>query len=163
MCHRDSAHVLQFESHSGPWRLSWCITQYEPSISLCSWQTQTHREEKAKKEKKKRNSLCSVNWANVSHFVWLPLLNWHNRVHSLAEGVSSVTREAPNIPHLSRSWLVYLGSKLCQQQYSELSWASPMSYRKTLSHGGGIHCIFYPRDGESRHALEAGGEGFQCI
>lgn len=78
--------------------------------------------------------------------------------------VWTACREAPNIPHLSRCRLVCLGSKLCQQHYFELDWASLRSYRKILSHRRGIYCIPYTRDGKSRHASEAGEHlGFQSV
>lgn len=78
--------------------------------------------------------------------------------------VWTACREAPNIPHLSCSCLVWLGSKLCQQHYFELDWASLRSYRKIFSHRGGIYCIPYTRDGKSRHASEAGEHlGFQSV
>lgn len=85
------------------------------------------------------------------------LLNWHNHVQSLTEGVNSLKRERHQtfltqpIPD-SSIW----GQNQTQQQYFELGWASPLSYRKILSHRGGIYGIFYTMDGESRLVLEAG-------
>lgn len=141
--------VVWREPHFGPWPN--CPSSLVEKVSANKWALRG--------EKKAKSNAYGVNWANTSHFVawqYNPLWNWHNHVQPLTEGVKSLRREAPNIPHLPHSWLVYLGSKLSQQQYFELDWASLMSYRKILCHRGGIYCIFYTRDRKSRHALEAG-------